>query len=402
MSLAVFGGKKAVTITPAPCPVYNEEEKAAVKEALDARVWGTLGPQAMAFAEEFAQYCGVKHSISVNNGTVGLEIILKSLEIGYGDEVILPAYAFDSTLSAVAAVGATPVFADIDESFNIDVNDVTEKISVRTKAVIAVHMGGFPTDINKLLSICRKRGIYVIEDCSYSAGSILDGKKTGSLADAAAFDFYTDENISSGEGGSVTTDSDKIFKKLWEQHNSGRTYDDSSEFGGTVMCGTNARMAEFEAAILRCQLKRLDLQIKKKNEAAEKLCGLLKDVEFLTLRKLNNNYQTTNSYNLFIFRYNKKLFNNIPRSKLVEALQAEGVPVKAGNMPLYKNKMLQTDYFRKATGSSADYGNIKLTNTELLSEEALYLPGHVLLTGIDYIEQIFSAFDKLSKNTCSI
>ncbi|MDF2685314.1 MAG: Glutamine--scyllo-inositol transaminase [Clostridia bacterium] len=398
MTLAAFGGKKAVTITPSPCPVYNEEEKAAIKDALNAEIWGTLGPQAMTFAQEFAEYCGAEHSVSVNNGSVGLEIILKGLEIGYGDEVILPAYAFNSTLSAVAVAGAIPVFADIDENFNIDPNDVLNKINVKTKAVIAVHMGGYPADINMLLSICKKRGIFVIEDGSYAAGSSLNNKKVGSLADAAVFDFYTDENISSGEGGSITTNNDRIFKKVWEQHNSGRTYDDSSEFGGTVMCGTNARMAEFEAAILRCQLKRLDSQIQKRTESADKLCEYLKAFDFFTLRESNNNLNIINSYNLFIIRYNKALFHKVTRSKLVEILQAEGVPVKAGNLPLYKNKMLQTDYFKKSTGSTIEYNNIKLEKTELLSEEALYIPGHVLLTGLDYIEQIAAAFDKVSKN----
>ncbi|MBC7643814.1 MAG: DegT/DnrJ/EryC1/StrS family aminotransferase, partial [Thermoleophilia bacterium] len=214
-----------------------------------------LGPNVKAFEAEAAEYLGVKHAIGVGNGTDALVIGLRALGIGQGDEVICPAYTFYATGESIAAVNATPVFADVDErTFNLDIDSVRQRISGRTKAIMVVHLFGQPADLNELRALADEHGLALIEDSAQGWGAHYQGKKIGSFGDFATFSFFPTKNLPCfGDGGLVTTNSDEtaaLVRKL--------------RFHGSVdkktfeLVGFNSRLDEIQAAILRRLVKEVD------------------------------------------------------------------------------------------------------------------------------------------------
>ncbi|MBI3607911.1 MAG: DegT/DnrJ/EryC1/StrS family aminotransferase [Nitrospirae bacterium] len=228
--------------------------------------WYILGPELEAFETEFAGYCGVKHCVGVANGLDALHLILRSYGIGPGDEVIVPAHTFIATWLSVTHAGATPVPVEPDErTYNIDPNRVEAAITSRTKAIIAVHLYGQPADMSPILAIGRRLGIKVIEDAAQAHGARYQGRRTGSLADAAAFSFYPTKNLGAfGDGGAVTTNDDdcaKILRKL-------RNYGSCEKYVHDIV-GFNSRLDELQAAFLRVKLKKLDAWNVRRTQVAE-------------------------------------------------------------------------------------------------------------------------------------
>ena len=223
-SLAINGGKPVREKDFPRWPVYGEEDKSALIAVLESRKWGTLGPRAREFQEKFAAFTGSRHGLCVSNGTISLEIVLRAMEIGPGDEVIVPPYTFVATASSVLSVGATPVFADIDlNNFDcINPSAVEAVITPRTKAVIPVHMAGCPADLDPVLALAEKNGLFVLEDAAQAHGAEYKGRKVGSIGHAASFSFQETKNMSAGEGGILTTNSKELWERCWTVHNTGR------------------------------------------------------------------------------------------------------------------------------------------------------------------------------------
>ncbi len=238
---------------PIAKPLLGEEEYKAVKRVMESGILAH-GPEVEAFEKEFAEYVGVKHAVAVANGTAALDILLKAIGIGPGDEVITTPFTFIATSNAVLFQGARPVFADIDlETYNINPDDVLEKITDKTKAIIAVHLYGHPADMKPLREIAEDHKLYLIEDSAQAHGAEYLGFKTGALGDAAAFSFYPTKNMTTGEGGMITTDDDDIAKRARLLRNHGQ-----SEKYLHVTLGYNLRMTSIAAAIGRVQLGKLD------------------------------------------------------------------------------------------------------------------------------------------------
>jgi 8-amino-3,8-dideoxy-alpha-D-manno-octulosonate transaminase len=224
------------------------------------------------FEKEFSQYLGMKHSLFVTSGTNALFLALKSLGIGEGDEVIVPSYTFIATITAVLHVGATPVVASIGQGLTLDANLIESKITSKTKAIIPVHMDGYPSDMDAILSLAEKNGLFIIEDVAQAVGGEYKGKKLGSFGHASCFSFNVDKIISCGEGGLVAFKEEAPFKKALMLHDApvsfGMTYKDYlSDIPREA--GYSMRMSEISAVIMRKQLSRLDhiilqLRIQKK------------------------------------------------------------------------------------------------------------------------------------------
>ena len=237
-----------------------------------------LGKDVEKFERSFADYIGAKYCIGVASGADALQLSLKALEIGEGDEVIIPAMTFMATASAVINVGATPVFADILPSFPlIDPSDIEKKITKKTKAIIPVHLHGFPCDMDKIKTIAKKYKLFIIEDACQAHGSLYKGNRPGNLGDIAAFSFYPSKNLGAfGDGGAITTSSKELTEKILLLRNQG-----AKEKYKHEVVGYNSRLDTIHAAVLHIKLKSLDKDNAKRREHARVYNTALKNLPLL-------------------------------------------------------------------------------------------------------------------------
>lgn len=233
--------------------IKTEIDKAVIK-VLESG-WYVLGEEVTAFEEEFARYCGTKHCVGVANCLDGLFLALKAINVGPGDEVIVPSNTYIATVLAISHTGAKPVFVEPDiNTYTIDPEKIEGKISGRTKCIMAVHLYGLCADMKRIMSIAKRNNIHVIEDAAQAHGSMSGGKKAGNLGDIAAFSFYPTKNLGCiGDGGACTTNDDEIADKIRLLRNYG-----SKERYKNEVIGYNSRLDEMQAAILRVKLKHLD------------------------------------------------------------------------------------------------------------------------------------------------
>ncbi len=250
-----------------PWPVFSEAEQRAVTEVLrSGKVNYWTGIEGRHFESEFARQLGIRHAIALANGTLALELALRALQIGAGDEVIVTPRSFIASVSCVVAIGATPVFADVDrDSQNITAETVERVYSNRTRAVIPVHLAGMPCDLDSLLDLASSKRIALIEDCAQALGAQYKGRSVGTFGVISAWSFCQDKIVSTaGEGGMVCTKDDELWARLWSYKDHGKTLDAMQSHGQSggfrwlhETFGTNARMLETQAVVGRLQLGRL-------------------------------------------------------------------------------------------------------------------------------------------------
>ncbi len=261
---------------PIAKPLLGAEEFEAVKRVMESGILAH-GPEVEAFEKEFAEYIGVKHAVAVANGTAALDIALKAIGVGPGDEVITTPFTFIATSNAVLFQGAKPVFADIDpETYNLDPDNVLEKITSKTKAIIVVHLYGHPAEMKAFKEIAEDHSLYLVEDSAQAHGAEYNGVKAGSMGDVGAFSFYPTKNMTTGEGGMITTNNDEIARKARLLRNHGQ-----SEKYLHVILGYNLRMTSIVAAIGRVQLKKLDEFNEKRRRNAVELTREIKTIKGL-------------------------------------------------------------------------------------------------------------------------
>jgi dTDP-4-amino-4,6-dideoxygalactose transaminase len=400
--LALKGGEP-VRNKPFPkWPIFGESEMKALKDVLESGFWGIGGSRKKEFEEKFAAYQHAKYGIAVTSGTTALEISLRALGVGCGDEIIVPAYTFMATATAVLYVNAIPVFADIDpETYTIDPKSAESLISERTKAILPVHIGGRPADMDALLSLAKKHGLYIVEDACQAWGAEWRGTRVGAIGEIGAFSFQSSKNITSGEGGIIVTNSEELYVKAWSLHNCGRM--PQGAWYEHHLPGTNYRITEFQAAILLAQMERFDEQTERRIENAKYLNSKLSKIDGIKPLK-DDERVTRHAYHLYIFRFNPEAFGGISKSTLARVLQAEGIPVSVGySKPLYKEPYLE--YFKKCPLScpyyskSVDYSNVKMPAAEKACyQEGLWLPQYVLLGSKNDMDDIISAFEKIREN----
>jgi dTDP-4-amino-4,6-dideoxygalactose transaminase len=246
-------------------PDFGTAEAEAVMQPLRDQ-WITMGETTAKLEAEFAQACGVKHAIALTNCTVALHLAMIGAGIGPGDEVIVPTLTFVATANAVRYVGATPVFCDSagERNLNIDVDQIESRITPRTKAIIAVHYAGFPVDMPRLLAIAERRGLVVVEDCAHALFSTIQGRACGGWGLMGCFSFFGNKNMTCGEGGMITTQSDELGAKLRNMRSHGMTTVTLDRFKGrafsydVIAHGYNYRMEDLRSAVALAQLRRLN------------------------------------------------------------------------------------------------------------------------------------------------
>lgn len=244
---------------PVARPLFIGNEKLYVDDCMDSGWISSAGKYVSHFEKSFADYCGVKHAIACCNGTVALHLALMAVGVAAGDEVIVPTLTFIATPNSVVYCGAEPVFVDSElGTWNIDPQEVEEKITPRTKGIIAVHLYGHPADMIALRKIAERNGIFLIEDAAEAVGATCEGSVVGSIGDAAAFSFYANKIITTGEGGMVVTNDDQVAERARQLH--GQGMDPNRRYWHPVI-GYNYRMTNLAAAVGLAQLESIDKQI---------------------------------------------------------------------------------------------------------------------------------------------
>lgn len=273
----------------------GEEIEKAVVDVLRSGAY-ILGPNTKALEQEFSQYLGTKHAIGLNSGTDALHLALRALDIGKGDEVITVAFTFVATTESIEIVGATPVFVDIDpDTFNMDVTQIEDKITPRTKAIMPVHLYGQPADMDVIMDIAKRHNLYVIEDCCQAVGAEYKGKKVGSFGDIGAYSFFPTKNLGGmGDGGMAVTNSDFLKDRMIALRNHGgavRYHHDE--------IGVNSRLDEIQSAILRVKMNYIDEWNKMRREVAKRYTELFKDCEdVITPKELDDTYCVYHQYTI--------------------------------------------------------------------------------------------------------
>lgn len=266
-------------------PCFTVEEADAVSQVLlSNKVNYWTGNECIQFEKEFASWAGANYSIALANGTLALELALESLGIGIGDEVIVTPRTFIASISCVVKVGAVPVFADVDlNSGNITAETISRVATSKTKAIIPVHLGGFPCDMDPIMDFARKYNLKVIEDCAQAHGARYKGRSVGSIGDVGAWSFCQDKIMTTGgEGGMVTTNDSVLWAKMWSFKDHGKSYSEVNKKDNSLgfrwlheSFGTNFRMTEMQAVIGRIQLRRMSEWTKKRTHNADLLRAAL-------------------------------------------------------------------------------------------------------------------------------
>jgi dTDP-4-amino-4,6-dideoxygalactose transaminase len=344
----------ANTLSDAPWPFFAEDEiEAAARVLRSGKVNYWTGQEGREFEKEFAEFAGCKYAIALANGSVALECALKALGIGPGDEVVTTSRTFIASASCAAMLGARPVIADVNrDSQNITAESISRVLTPRTKAIVAVHLAGWPCEMDDILALARERGIKVVEDCAQAHGATYKGHPVGSLGDVAAFSFCQDKIMTTlGEGGMVTTNSQELWNTMWSLKDHGKSYDavyHREHAPGFRWLhesfGTNWRMTEVQSAVGRVQLSKLPKWLSIRRKYAQMLtdeCATLPGLRVaIPPKHIDHAY-----YKYYAFVQPHALRAEWTRDRIVEAIKAEGIPCFSGSCSeIYLEKAFPTEW----------------------------------------------------------
>ncbi len=405
--LAILDGYSTRSGPFPPWPQFDKREEDNLLQVLQSRKWERHeGYMVSKFEKLFAKLCGVKKSLMVTNGSTALEIALTIAGIGAEDEVLVPPYTFMSTVMSVLLVNALPVFIDIHpDTYCMNPQLIEEKITPHTKAILPVHLGGMPCDMEKIMDIAFKHNLTVIEDACQAHLAEWKGQKVGSIGKLGCFSFQVSKNISAGEGGAIISNDPNIIEDCFYYHTCGRLR--AGMWYHHPYPGTNRRMTEFQAAILLSQIERVQDQMRLRSNNAAYLSKKLSQIPGISPLSVPN-FVTLHAYHLYIFRYNAETFNGLPRDIFVKALQAEGIPCSTGYVPLYKEEFIKRTMkmrkFQKIFGSNRtnqyyEYlSKISCPVTEkACNEEGIWIPQSTLLGTKKDMDDITEAIHKIQK-----
>jgi perosamine synthetase len=317
-------------------PYFTGRERIYVNECLDSTWISSKGPFIEKFERKFADFIGAKHAISVSNGTVALHLALEALGVGPGDEVIVPTLTYIASVNTIIQCGATPVFVDsLQDTWQIDPSDVLQKITPKTKAVMAVHLYGLPCDMDALTSICKQHNLYLIEDCAEAFGSYYKNQHVGTFGDISTFSFFGNKTITTGEGGMVVARNESVLNKAFHLKNQGVSKE--KEYWHDVVA-YNYRMTNICAAIGLAQLEDADNILTKKRAIAN---WYSEGLQHLPLKTHNQIQNTTHSFWMCSILLDKPSLRNSLRAYL----KSTGVETRPVFFPSNAMPHCKTDDF---------------------------------------------------------
>lgn len=366
----------------------DEDDIQAVCEVLRSD-YLTTGPKIAEFEEIVADYVGAKYAVAVSNGTAALHVACLAAGIGEGDEVITTPITFAASANCVLYCGGTPVFADINsKTYNIDPEDIKCKITSKTKAIIPVHITGQPCDLDAIHAIADDYNLVIIEDAAHALGAEYKGKKIGGLSDMTEFSFHPVKHITTGEGGMVTTNNEKLYERLKMYRTHGITRDESLMFnneGGwyyeQLELGYNYRITDFQCALGISQMKRIDKFVERRREIAARYDKAFIEVEGIITP--DQAAGSKNSYHLYAIQV-----TNMPRKDAFDILRAAGLGVNVHYIPVYKHPYYQNN----------GYADVCCPNAEALYSRLISLPMYPSLTD-EEIEYVINVVSRLECST---
>jgi L-glutamine:2-deoxy-scyllo-inosose/3-amino-2,3-dideoxy-scyllo-inosose aminotransferase len=391
-------------------PIFGPEELDALKRVLESGAWGHIdgngsyvGQFEPEFERAFADLHGARHGVCVSNGTVALQLALEALDIGVGDEVIVPGLTWQATAGAVLDVNAVPILVDVeDDTYCIDPKAVDAAVTSRTRAVIAVHLYNSLADLDALSALCARRGLHLLEDCAHSHGSEWNGHGVGSIGDIGCFSFQSTKSLTAGEGGFCTTNDDTLRRRLDSLRNCGRAPADAGSGWKPLQSG-NYRLTEWQAAILCAQLARFPQQLARRAENARRLDEALGGLHGIAPMRDRPEVTRQGLYG-YAFRYDSGAFGELPAREFRDALSHRLlVPIDSVYEPLNRSPFYQPQTKRRYKLGD-QWGQIDPARFELpvanraYAKEAVVIPHEVLLTEWDELRAIVEAIEDVRKD----
>jgi dTDP-4-amino-4,6-dideoxygalactose transaminase len=353
IQLAIEGGRPVRDRAFAPWPHFTKDEIEAAARVLESgKINYWTGEQGRLFEREYAESIGTKYAIAVSNGSVALELALYAIGIGAGDEVVVTPRSFVASASCVVMRGGIPVFADVDRnSQNLSTDNIAKVLSSRTKAVVVVHHAGWPCDMDSLISLANRRGFKIIEDCAQANGATYKGRSVGAMGTINAFSFCQDKILSTGgEGGLVSTDDEELWNRAWSFKDHGKSFDavykrDHPPGFRFVheSFGTNWRLTEVQSALGRMLLRKLSESVACRREHASILNSRFSRIASLRVtvppEEIGHAY-----YKYYVFIRPERLNANWNRDRIMQAINAEGIPCFTGSREIYLEKAFPQEW----------------------------------------------------------
>ncbi len=407
-NLAIAGGTPQRQQPYPSWPVWTQAEVDAVQAVVTSGRWiSTHGTEVQHFETEFAAYHDATYGIAVVNGTVALKLALTAAGVGVGDEVLMPGYTFVATATAALEIGAVPVFVDIDpETYTIDPAHAATLITSRTRAIVPVHLGGRPADMDAILALAQEHDLAVIEDAAQAWGSAWNGAKVGALGDIGCISFQASKNITAGEGGMMLTNDPAIGEMARSLSNCGRQSD--GLWYAHYVLGGNYRLSEFQGAVLRVQLQRYPEHLALRQANAAYLERGLAEINGISTMRSDPRV-TINAYHIFFMRYDSDAFGGVSKEQFMKALQAEGIQGVHGgySLPVYRQPVMQAKNFGLSTPplfhgvhpNPPDYAQVALPATDRACDaEAVWIRQNMLLGARQDMDDIVEAILKIQRN----
>lgn len=388
---------------PAPAwPLSDQLERDALLDVLDSKSWYN-GDRVREFEQAFASMQDAKYGVACTGGTVALEAIVRAAGVGVGDEIITSPYTFIGTCTAILKTGAAIRFVDIDpDTNNLDIDQIEEAITPHTRALMPVHYGGLACDIERLLDICKRHDLVMLEDACHSWGAKYRDKGLGGWGVAGAFSFQQSKNMTCGDGGIAITDDEAVADAIGCAINQGRSRYDKAD--PRLQWGSNHRMTEFSAALLLAQMSRLPEHVEIREQNAGMLTRTLSNIPGLEpCKRLPG--ATVVSWHVYGGRYLEDEWDGLPRDVFVQAMRAEGVQVETGYpAPVYRATVFQQDWANSKdirpfpwAGEDwvQDYRSLNLPKVEAYCQERIGLRHANLLISEQAMKQVCDAFERV-------
>ncbi len=399
--LVIHGGTPVRTEPFPSWPRSTGEMRESLVHTLEHEKWGVGSEAVKRFEDEFAKFHDADFAISTNSGTTALWIALKAAGVKAGDEVIIPAYTFVATASAVLMANAIPVFVDInDVTLNMNPDLIEDAISEKTRVIMPVHIAGNPCHLTLINEIAARHDIAMIEDAAQAHGAEWDGRKVGAFGAGGIFSFQSTKNMSAGEGGIIVSDDEAFIDSCFSYQNAGRVR--SGAWYEHRHIGGNFRLSAFPAALLLAQFEMLESDMKVRDQNAAILNEALGKIAGLSVQKRYS--ETTRvSHHLYILLYDKSAFGDTSREEFIDAVSAEGIPVHTGYKPIYREKLFDLDKEEFPWLKKTDFSTVTLPVTESVSDEqAIWLKQSCLLGSSEDTLDIVRAIEKVTNYFSSV